>query len=66
MYALFFEDTQEAAGVFHSKNEVVVIGRLLSQERQRPIVGVFNRSDGSTAICCKFSGGEQTFDGGCC
>lgn len=66
MYALFFEDTQEAAGVFHSKPQAVSMGRFLSSERQRVIVGVFNRTDGTTAICFKFSGGEQTYDGGCC
>lgn len=66
MYALFFEDTQETAGVFHSKNQALVVGRLLSQERGRSVVGVFNRPDGSTAICCKFEDGAQTFDGGCC
>ena len=66
MYALFFEDTLETAGVFHSKTQVVIVGRLLSLERQRPLIGIFNRPDGTTAVCCKFADGEQIFDGGCC
>jgi hypothetical protein len=66
MYALFFEDTHETAGVFHSKGQAFAAGLLLSQERRRSIVGIFNRPDGSTVICCKFANGEQTFDAGCC
>lgn len=34
--------------------------------RRRVVVRVFNRPDGSTATCCKFENGTQTFDGGGC
>jgi hypothetical protein len=66
MYALFFEETYEPIGVFDSKNQAVAMGKLMSRERSRAVVGIFNAADGSTAVCCKFSAGEQTFDGGSC
>lgn len=66
MYVLFFEDSDEPAGVFHTKNQAVTFGRRLSHEEKRSVVGIFNRTDGSTAICCKFRDGEQIYDGGCC
>lgn len=66
MYALFFEDSHEPAGVFDTKNQIVLMGRRLSREHERRIVGIFNRSDGTTAVCCKFEAGEQVYDGGGC
>lgn len=66
MYALFFEDTYEPIHIFKSRKQAVVMGQLLSRERGRTVVGIFNQPDGSTAVCCRFSDGIQTFDGGCC
>ena len=66
MYALFFQGREETVGIFPTKNQALVMGRLLSGGDPRMVVGIFNRPDGSTAICCKFMGGEQVYDGGCC
>lgn len=66
MYALFVEDTFEPLGVLASKTQAFIAARLLSRERGQSVLRIFNRQNGSTALCGRFENGGQTFDGGCC
>ncbi len=51
--------------VLPTKNQVLVMGRLVSNSDSRVVMGIYNRTDGSTAICCKVVGGAQVYDGSC-
>ncbi len=66
MYALFFDDVQDFISVFDSKPLALAVGQLLSRVRSRPIVCIFNKPSGDTAVCFKIENGVKTFDGGCC
>ncbi len=66
MYVLFFDDGGEFAGVFHSKSQAMLTAGLVSQEKNRPVVAIFNTTQGNTSLCFRYEQGEKTFEAGCC
>ncbi len=59
MYALFFEDTGDLIATADRAAHVVGLGRLVSREKGRVVVGVLNNKDGSTEVCWRFVHGRQ-------
>ncbi len=66
MYVLFFEDDGEFAGVFHSKSQAMMTAGLISGEKSRSVVAIFNDREGNTFVCFRYERGEKTFEAGCC
>lgn len=66
MYVLFFDDGGEFAGVFHSKSQAMIAAALLSQEKARAVVAIFNDREGNTFLCFRYEHGEKIFEAGCC
>lgn len=66
MYVLFFDDGGEFAGVFHSKSHAMMNAALISQEKTRPVVAIFNDREGNTFLCFRYERGEKIFEAGCC
>lgn len=59
MYALYFEDTGELIATIDRAPHALGLGRLVSREKGRVVIGVVNNVDGSTAICWRFVQGVQ-------
>lgn len=59
MYALFFEDTGELIATADRAPHALGLGRLVSREKGRPVVGVLNSKDGTTEVCWRFIHGRQ-------
>lgn len=66
MYVLFFDDGGEFAGVFHSKSQAMMSAALISQEKTRPVIAIFNDREGNTFVCFRYEGGEKIFEADCC
>src|SRR5690606_27377389 len=59
MYALFFEDTGELIATAERAPHALGLGRLVSSEKGRAVIGVLNGKDGATEICWRFVHGRQ-------
>jgi hypothetical protein len=59
MYALFFEDSGELIITADRAAHAIGLGRLVSREKGRVVVGVLNNKDGSTEVCWRFVLGRQ-------
>jgi hypothetical protein len=59
MYALFFEDTGELIATVDRAPHAMGLGRLVSREKCRVVIGVLNNGDGSTELCWRFMYGRQ-------
>ena len=59
MYALFFEDSGELIATVDRAPHAVGLGRLVSREKGRAVIGVLNNKDGSTEVCWRFVHGRQ-------
>ena len=66
MYVLYYDESKDFIGTYDTKAKAFVVARVLSRERKRSVLGIFNRPLGGTQFCFKFELGEQTYDGGCC
>lgn len=51
MYALFFEDTGDLIATADRAPHALGLGRLVSREKGRVVVGVLNHLDGTTELC---------------
>ncbi|MCA0201620.1 MAG: hypothetical protein LCH56_12410 [Proteobacteria bacterium] len=59
MYALFFEDTGELIATVDRAPQALGLGRLVSREKARGVIGALNRLDGTTQLCWRFVNGRQ-------
>jgi hypothetical protein len=59
MYALFFEDTGDLIATADRAPHALGLGRLVSREKGRTVVGVLNNKDGTTEACWRFVHGRQ-------
>lgn len=59
MYALFFEDTGELIATVDRAPHALGLGRLVSREKGRTVIGVLNHKDGTTEVCWRFVHGRQ-------
>jgi hypothetical protein len=66
MYALFDEDDFILIATVDGDAQASLLGKFISQKRQRPVVAARHCADGSTRICGRFVDGEQyaATDGG--
>ncbi len=59
LYALYYDDKRQFIAVFDKAQQALVMGKLISKSRQRPVIIVFNNADGTTNLCWRFQNGVQ-------
>ncbi|MGE4064320.1 MAG: hypothetical protein AB7E79_13215 [Rhodospirillaceae bacterium] len=59
MYALFFEDSGELIATVDRAPHAIGLGKLVSRDKGRVVVGVLNSLDGTTEVCWRFFEGRQ-------
>lgn len=59
MYALFYEDTGELIATADRAPHALGLGRLVSRDKGRAVIGVLNTLDGATEVCWHFVSGRQ-------
>jgi hypothetical protein len=59
MYALFFEDSGELIATLDRAPHAIGLGRLVSREKGRVVIGVLNHLNGTTEISWRFVSGRQ-------
>lgn len=58
MYALFYEDDLILIATVDRESHALALGEVISRQRGRPVVVVWNRGNGDADLCGRFTQGD--------